>query len=106
MKKFLKVLLIIVVVIIAVFFVGGLFLPKTYDIKRSKVIAAPDSVVYATISDMSQFQNWSPWAKIDPNVKNTIGGNKGQVGSFMSWKGNSDVGSGKMTITSTTPNKQ
>lgn len=43
------------VVLAAIFFIGGIFLPKTYSVSRSIVVNAPDSVIYKNIADFNNF---------------------------------------------------
>jgi hypothetical protein len=45
--------------------------PADFRITRSATIAAAPAVVFEQVNDMHKWQDWSPWAKIDPNVKIT-----------------------------------
>ena len=54
---------------------------------------------------MHKWQEWSPWAKLDPNAKTTFEGPQSGVGSAFAWAGNSQVGEGKMTIIESQPNE-
>jgi hypothetical protein len=78
--------------------------PATYKVERSATMAAPADVVFPEIADYTRFNAWSPWAKLDPDMKTEFTGTPMTVGHSSSWKGNDQVGSGKMTITSVTPN--
>ncbi|HYK77919.1 MAG TPA: SRPBCC family protein [Daejeonella sp.] len=100
--KFLKFLLIIIVVLVAIFFIGGLFLPKSYSVSRSTIIKAPDSVVYKNISDFHQFLKWNPWTQKEPSAKVEISGTVGQPGHLYKWHGK-DSGEGFMEIKSAQP---
>jgi hypothetical protein len=74
---------------------------------RSAVIKAPDSVVFDHVNDLRKWQAWSPWARLDPDVKNTFDGPASGVGSSLSWvSANNKVGQGKMTIIDSQPNKR
>jgi carbon monoxide dehydrogenase subunit G len=66
---------------------------------RSTSIAAPPSAVFERINDLRKFQEWSPWAKVDPNCKYTFEGPAAGQGAAFSWEGDAKVGAGKMTIT-------
>jgi len=48
---------------------------------------------------------WSPWAKLDPNAKQTFAGPQAGEGASFSWAGNSQVGEGRMTIIESKPNE-
>ncbi|MES2419587.1 MAG: SRPBCC family protein [Bacteroidota bacterium] len=102
--KFLKVLLAIIVVLAIIFFVGGLFLPKTYSVNRSLVINAPDSVVYRNIADFNEFTKWNPWSKMEPTVKITVSGPVAQPAHLYQWEGEK-TGTGQMLIKNIEPNK-
>ncbi|MBL7685885.1 MAG: SRPBCC family protein, partial [Deltaproteobacteria bacterium] len=48
---------------------------------------------------------WSPWAKLDPNAKNSFEGGPQGKGAIFRWSGNYEVGEGSMTIVETRPNE-
>jgi hypothetical protein len=48
---------------------------------------------------------WSPYEKVDPNMKKTFSGTDGQVGAVMEFEGNKDAGSGKLEILKIVPNE-
>ncbi|HCN83118.1 MAG TPA: hypothetical protein DIT07_05775 [Sphingobacteriaceae bacterium] len=104
--KFLKVLLGIIIALVAIFFIVGMFLPKTYSLTRSIVINAPDSVIYNNIADMNNFKKWNPWLKKEPTAVVNVSGTAGQVGHFYTWKGeDNNTGQGQMTIVKVEPYK-
>jgi uncharacterized protein YndB with AHSA1/START domain len=78
--------------------------PDTMHIERSKTIAAQPGDLWPYVSDLKGFVKWDPWSEIDPNVKMEFSDPPGGVGAWYSWKGNDDVGSGKMTITAAEEN--
>ncbi len=98
-------------VLIALFVIVLLFLgvvamqPATFEIQRSIDIEAPADVPYAMVGDFHQWEAWSPWEKLDPNLKKTFEGTPGEVGSSYAWIGNKDVGEGKMTLTALEPDR-
>jgi len=78
--------------------------PSHYHVERTLAIGAPASVVFDQVATMKTWRAWSPWDKIDPNVQMTYEGPERGVGASYSWKGNDEVGAGKMTtIESTEP---
>lgn len=97
-----KILLVLGVVIVGIL-IAAVFQAPTYNVTRSATIAAAPSDVFAEVNDLHRFQNWSPWAKLDPNCKITYEGPATGVGSAFSWVGNSDVGEGKMSIVESRP---
>ncbi|HEY0707883.1 MAG TPA: SRPBCC family protein [Polyangia bacterium] len=80
--------------------------PATYHVERSTTIKAPPEAVFAAVSDLKTFNQWSPWDKRDPNMKKTFTPNTSGVGASYEWQGNKEVGSGRMTVTEHTPPTQ
>ncbi|MCE2820955.1 MAG: SRPBCC family protein [Bacteroidota bacterium] len=93
--KFIKYLLYFVLGLAALIGVFGIFAKNTYHIERSIEIDAPRELVYEQIRFFKNFNEWSPWLKLDPNVAVTYEGADGEVGSSYSWSGNENVGKGK-----------
>ncbi|HUM11980.1 MAG TPA: SRPBCC family protein [Myxococcaceae bacterium] len=77
--------------------------PSTYRVERSTRIAAPPEVVFGLVNDFHAWDRWSPWAKLDPEMKTTYGGPTSGAGASYAWTGNSKVGEGKMRITESRP---
>ena len=102
-KRILLGALVMIAVLIAVFAVIVARQPSHYQVERSATIAAPPATVFAQVNDFHKWAAWSPWAKIDPNIKQTYEGAPSGAGAIYSWAGNKDVGEGRMTITETHP---
>jgi hypothetical protein len=85
--KALKIIGIILLVIIAIGLVAVLMQPGQAHIEKSIVINAPASSVFPEVSDFQKFNAWSPWAKMDPEAKQTIEGPAASVGHKMAWDG-------------------
>jgi hypothetical protein len=62
-------------------------------------MVAPPAVPFAQVNDFHNWQEWSPWAKLDPNAKNSFEGPTSGEGAAFRWAGNAEVGEGVMTIT-------
>lgn len=99
----LKKILLGIAILLAAVLVIAAFQPDEFSLERRTTINATPDSVFAHINDFHQWDAWSPWAKLDPNMVTTYGGPPSGVGSVYEWKGNSDVGSGRMTITESTP---
>lgn len=80
--------------------------PATYRVVRSATMDAPPAVVYDLISDFHNWNAWSPWAKLDPSMKQTFEGPRSGAGASYSWSGNKDAGEGRMAITEAVPNQR
>lgn len=78
--------------------------PSEFRIARSTVISAPPAVIFAQVNDLHKWQDWSPWAKLDPNARLTYSGPDAGTGASYNWSGNDQVGEGRMTVTESKPN--
>jgi hypothetical protein len=87
---------------VGVLIVGFLILvatrPATWEVERSQTIAAEPAVVYALVNDFHKWPSWSPWEGLDPDIETTFSGSELGEGAVYEWKGNDEVGQGKMTI--------
>ena len=68
--------------------------PSEFRIERSTTIAAPAPAVFTQVNDFHNWQAWSPWAKLDPDVKNSYEGAPTGKGAVFAWAGNNKVGEG------------
>lgn len=94
-----KKILLVLAALIAIVLVIAAFQPSEFRVTRSATIAAPAAVVFPHVNDFHQWAGWSPWEKLDPAMKRTFSGPPAGVGTSYAWEGNSNVGSGQMTIT-------
>jgi uncharacterized protein YndB with AHSA1/START domain len=77
--------------------------PDGFRVQRSTTIQAPPGAVFAEIADFHQWLAWSPWEKIDPNLKRAYSGPASGVGAVYEWEGNKNVGKGRMEIKEAVP---
>lgn len=101
LKKVLIVLLVAIAAIVGIIAAQ----PNEFRIVRSATMAAPQSEVFAQVNDFHHWNDWSPWAKLDPAAKNTFEGPESGKGAVFSWDGNDKVGSGRMTILESRPSE-
>lgn len=73
--------------------------PDTLVVQRSETIQAPVARVQALVQDFHAWEQWSPWDRLDPQMKRAYAGAPSGKGAVYEWQGNDDVGSGRMTIT-------
>jgi len=100
----LKTILIALAVIIVVFLIVVALQPVEYRVMRSASVSAPPAAVFPQVNDFHNWEALSPWAKLDPAMKQTYDGTPAGTGASYSWAGNSKVGEGRMTITDSRPN--
>lgn len=74
-----------------------------FVVERSETIAASPQDVFDRVGSLQRWNEWSPWAELDPDMDTTYTGEVGAVGSTYAWKGNRKVGQGKMTLTEIDP---
>lgn len=97
--KILKTALIAFGVIIAIALIVPLFTQKEYSVKRDIIINKPKSEVYDYVKYLKNQDNFSVWARRDPNMKKEYRGEDAKVGFVSAWDSQSDeVGKGEQEI--------
>jgi hypothetical protein len=100
-----KILLVLVLAIAALAVVIATR-PADFKIVRAAKSTAPPAALFAQVNDFHKWDAWSPWAKLDPNMKVTHDGPSSGVGAKYHWVGNDEVGEGRMTILESVPNER
>ncbi len=103
--RMIKLILICLAAIVVVLLIVVALQPADFRITRSATVSAPPAVVFEQFNDFHKWDAWSPWAKLDPNAKNTFDGPPTGVGAGFAWTGNNQVGEGRMTITESRPSE-
>ena len=101
-KKVLLGLIAIVVLICAI----ASFQSDDMNVTRSATIAAPPGAVFKVVNDFRQWDAWSPWSKLDPNMTKTLEGPPEGVGAVYHWNGNNEVGEGTTRLIESKPNEK
>jgi len=96
-------ILIGIAALIAVVLIAAAFQPTAFTVSRSTLISAPPSAIFPEVNDLHRWAAWSPYEKLDPGMQRTFEGAPAGVGAVYAWAGNSQAGSGKMTITDSRP---
>lgn len=94
-----------VVVLILGFLVVVAMQPPDFRVERKATIPARPAEVFAQVSDLHKWQAWSPWERLDPQLKRTYSESAAGTGASYAWVGNRNVGEGRMTITECRPNE-
>jgi hypothetical protein len=76
-----------------------------FAMSRSTTINAPADRVHSHLDDFREWQSWSPWEGLDPDLERTFTGPETGVGSHYAWAGNKKAGAGTMEITGSTPSR-
>lgn len=101
----LDLILILIAIAVIIFVIAAAMQPSDFRVTRTTTISAPASVVFPHVNELQKWDAWSPWAKLDPNAKNSFNGPASGVGAIMRWAGNNKVGQGSMMITESRPDE-
>ncbi|MBP3983083.1 SRPBCC family protein [Pseudoxanthomonas helianthi] len=105
--RFLKWALGLVLLLGVAFVVGGLVLPASTHVERSVAIARPPAEVFAVLNSFQRFNEWSPWAGLDPQAQYSYEGPASGAGAKMRWTSQKpEVGSGAQTILESVPDSK
>jgi carbon monoxide dehydrogenase subunit G len=93
----------VVVALIAAILIYAATLPDHFSVQRTVSIKAPPEKILPLITDFHRWDSWSPWEKMDPEMKRTFSGAANGKGAAYAWQGNSKVGEGRMEIVDVSP---
>ena len=79
--------------------------PSSFVVERTVSIGAPARVVYPHIASVRAMDVWSPWSKMDPQMKTVYEGPESGVGARSSWEG-PEMGKGRITVTGAEPERE
>jgi len=92
-------ILVSIAILIALVLFMGLFTPKSYIVQRSINIRSSKKDVFDYLRLLTNHDNFSKWAKIDPDMKKTYKGTDGTVGFQSAWDSkDKKVGAGEQEI--------
>jgi hypothetical protein len=100
-----KIILGIVAAAIAAVLVFAATKPDIFRVQRSATIKAPPEKLHAQLVDFKGWEAWSPWEKMDPQMKRSFGGAAKGKGATYAWQGDGKVGEGRMEITDVSPSR-
>lgn len=97
------IIVIIIAVLVAVVLLIAAAKPDEFRVERSATINAPAEKIFPLIADFKNWVSWSPYEKLDANMKKTISGAPSGKGAVYEWEGNRKAGKGRMEITEVVP---
>ncbi len=107
MKKALKIAGLALVGLLVLVFVSALFVKKDYSVERETNINQPKQVVFDYAKYLKNQNNFSVWAKIDPEMKVEFRGTDGTVGFVSAWDSKvKEAGMGEQEILSIIENER
>ena len=98
-------IILIVIVLVALVLIYGVSQPAGFSVVREADFNATPKMVFSQINDFHNWSAWSPWEKMDPDMKREFSGSASGVGAKYAWVGNKKVGQGNMEITNSVPSK-
>lgn len=103
MKRLIRIIM-WVLFIFALLIAGAYFLPRKVVVERDAIIAAPPKVVFAQINDLRNWEKWSKWFQIDPEMKvEFVNHGVGENSGYRWESNNSKVGNGELMILESVP---
>lgn len=103
LKRFLGNALVVLLALVALLLLIGLFLPRHYRVERSVEINAASEAVFADLSNLRHWPEWTVWnEKMDPTVQFTYGTPDSGEGATYQWTGQK-VGRGSLKLTQANP---
>src|SRR5690606_12684129 len=77
--------------------------PDAFRIERTASIKAPPDRIFPLISDFRRWASWSPYEKLDPDMKRSLGGAPSGKGAVYAWEGDDKAGAERIEITDAGP---
>jgi uncharacterized protein YndB with AHSA1/START domain len=96
-------IVIVVAVLLASLLIFAATRPDTFRVERSAIINAPPENIFPLINDFRKWEPWSPWEKVDPAIKRSYSGAASGKGAVYEWRGNKNIGQGRMEIVESSP---
>ena len=100
--KYLFFLLLIVIIGGAIYFATK---DGSFDVAKTKTIAAPAEVVYNNVKNFKNWEEWGPWMEEDPDIEIKYAEKTEGEGASYSWT-SEIVGDGAMKTVKVIPNKE
>lgn len=99
----------VVIAAVAVVLVAGLAVyglaankPEEFHVQRSIYIKASPEKIYTYMSNFHNFTEWSPYERLDPQMKRVFKGPDAGKGAAYEWSGKGNAGEGRMEIVDAT----
>ncbi|UVK39695.1 SRPBCC family protein [Mesorhizobium sp. AR10] len=96
-------ILVILVVLIAALLIYAATRPDSFTVSRATSINASPEAIFPMINDFRRWSLWSPYEKLDPEMKRTFSGNDSGKGAAYAWHSGGKAGIGRMEITNSVP---
>lgn len=106
-KKLVLAMAAIIVLFVLAIASAAIFTPTHCKVEREITINKPREEVFDYVRSIKSQNEWGPWYKKEPTMKQDFRGTDGEVGFVSHWKGqNPDVGEGEQEIKRVVPNER
>lgn len=78
---------------------------KVIKVVSTQNITVSKQEAFDLLKDFERFPEWSPFVVADPEQKNSVTGEAGEVGSVFHWEGVAEKSEGKQTLVATEGNE-
>ncbi|MGD9724941.1 MAG: SRPBCC family protein [Nitrospiraceae bacterium] len=102
----LKIIALVVVDLLVALLVYAATKSDTFLVQRSASINAPPEKIFPLLNDFHSWSVWSPYEKLDPEMKRTYSGSPNGKGARYEWESSGKAGVGRMEISNTAPPSQ
>lgn len=85
-------------VLAALFVIVVAVQPSEFGVERRIDIKVAPATVFPLIDNLRLWAKWSPWENRDPAMHREYSGSESGTGAVYAWRGNPEVGAGRMTI--------
>lgn len=96
--KVLKIIGVILLILIVALGIISFTTTTKFALERSIEIDAPKEEIKKEIIYFKNWEKWSPFADLDPNMQEEYKGEAGKIGSSYHWDGNDEAGKGNLTL--------
>ncbi|MFP4060544.1 MAG: SRPBCC family protein [Bacteroidales bacterium] len=101
--KALKIILISLGIILGILLIIYLVAPTEVVVERSKKMDAPVTTIFNQVNNLKNWEDWSPWHKIDPGMQITYEKEEGEGASYSWQSDHGRVGDGALKILESIP---
>lgn len=97
--KFLKKIFFVLIAIVALILIMALFIDGEYSVSKTVIVEQPTEEVFEYLKNLKNQDEYSVWAKKDPDMKKSYDGTDGEVGFISRWDSKDEnVGKGEQEI--------
>ncbi len=102
-KKIILIAAIVIIVPIAAILAYASTQPDEFRVQRSASIKAPPQKIFPYLNDFRRSVEWSPYEKMDPDMKRVYSGAPIGKGAIYEWDGDKNIGAGRLEIIDAAP---